>query len=107
MCETNSGPIATHEKISKNLFRYLYGTKSLSIHLGVKHDYCGPNLRVDADALFADDLAKRFLTACQIVFLGGGPILWRSEKQDYRGNKLDRGRVHKFNSVRNVNNLDQ
>jgi hypothetical protein len=49
--------------------------------LGGKADIKQLNLRAYSDASFADNLPSRVSTAGHVVFLGEGPVHWKSRKQ--------------------------
>jgi hypothetical protein len=83
LCEANFGPSEAHLHLVKHLYRYLTGTASLGILLGGKLPLDRLNLLGFADASFADDLMTRFSTAGHVVFIAGGPILWKSKKQTF------------------------
>ena len=80
LSEANSGPSDTHSSIASTLLRYIQGTISQGITVGGQYDD-DFKLRAYADASFADDLLSRFSTAGHIVYLGDGPVFWKSRKQ--------------------------
>lgn len=84
LSEANAGPSPQHRELLKHLFRYLTGTLSLGLVFG------GDSITIDdlrlhtfADASFADDLLTRYSTGGHVVFLAGGPIVWKSKKQTF------------------------
>lgn len=81
LSEANSGPSGHHEKVFKHLLRYLSGTTTLALILGGKYNIYDLKPRVYADASFADDRETRCSSAGHIVFVGDGPIFWKSKKQ--------------------------
>jgi hypothetical protein len=83
LCEANRGPSEQHISVSKHLFRYLVGTVTLGILLGGKLPITNLKLRAFADASFADDLLTRYSTGAHVVFIAGGPVLWKTKKQTF------------------------
>ncbi|KAF4464965.1 Gag-Pol poly, partial [Fusarium albosuccineum] len=81
LCEGNCNPTETHNTILKHLFRYLEGTKDYATRLGGEYNLDDFKLRVYADAAFADDKETRCSTAGHVLFLGDGPIFWKSKRQ--------------------------
>lgn len=81
LSEANMNSSEHHDRVLKHLFRYLYGTKTLALCLGGKYGIHDMNLRVYADASFADDKATRCSTAGHVVMLADGPIFWKSKRQ--------------------------
>ncbi|OXV06724.1 hypothetical protein Egran_05509, partial [Elaphomyces granulatus] len=81
LSEANANPTSTHAIVLERLWRYLRGTATVGIILGGKFDPYDVSLRVYADASFADDLATRASTAGHVVFIGDGPIFWKSKRQ--------------------------
>ena len=84
LCEANSGPSESHLTLLKHLFRYLKRTASLGIQFGgsdlTENDL---RLRTYADASHADHLLTRHSTGGHVVFLAGGPVLWKSKRQTF------------------------
>ncbi|KJZ68227.1 hypothetical protein HIM_12384 [Hirsutella minnesotensis 3608] len=81
LCEANAGPSEQHMQLLKHLFRYLIGTKNLSLCLGGKYSITNLPLLAFADAAFADRIPTRHSTAGYVVLLAGCPILWKSSRQ--------------------------
>ena len=81
LCEANKGPSEAHKTIMKHLWRYLKGTQNLALPLGGRCDGNNLHLRAYSDASFADDLTSRASTGGHIVYLGDGPVHWRTKKQ--------------------------
>jgi hypothetical protein len=67
-----------HWEAAKTILKYLYSTKEKGLHYKKE-----TNATVSAyvDASFADDLDDRKSTQGYIIFLGDGPIAWKSTKQ--------------------------
>jgi hypothetical protein len=84
LCEANAGPSQEHLDLLQHLFRYLNDTVAYGIELG------GADMTIDnllmktyADASYADDLLTRWSTGGHIVFVAGGPVLWKAKKQTF------------------------
>ncbi|KAL2015882.1 hypothetical protein VTK56DRAFT_4657 [Thermocarpiscus australiensis] len=84
LCEANNGPSDTHLELMKHLFRYLRGTIDYGLEFG------GTDLTIEdlklmafADASFADRLPTRHPTGGHVVFVAGGPVLWKTKKQSF------------------------
>ena len=81
LMEANSGPSNEHLQLLKHLFRYLIGTKTLGIlYSGNQHAL---NPLTYADASLANDLMNRYSTGGHVMFVAGGPVLWKSKKQTF------------------------
>ncbi|KAK1775153.1 hypothetical protein QBC45DRAFT_456675 [Copromyces sp. CBS 386.78] len=88
LCEGNAKPTNRHLELMKHLFRYLIHTAELGILLGGKPSPGNDNvinlrLRAYADASFADEKFTRHSTGGHVVFLGAGPVYWKSKKQAF------------------------
>jgi hypothetical protein len=81
LCEANAGPSDAHIRLLQHLFRYITKTLTLCPCYGGKLPMDNLALCAYADAAFADDLLMRYSTGGHVVFLAGGPILWKSKKQ--------------------------
>ena len=81
LCEANCGPSPVHEKIMHHLMRYLSGSTDWGIYLGGLQDDGSISLVGFADTAFGDRLEDRRSTAGHVIFMGIGPIHWRSRKQ--------------------------
>jgi len=84
VAQGQADPYPQHFTALKRIFAYLEAKPDLSIVLG------GPeftpnnlNLRVPADASFADHQESRKSTAGYVVMAGGGPVVWKSALQTY------------------------
>ena len=84
VAQGQADPYPQHFTALKHIFAYLEAKPDLAIVLG------GPeftpenlNLRVPADASFADNHENRRSTAGYVVMAGGGPIIWKSALQTY------------------------
>ena len=51
--------------------------------MGGKYPLTDLNLRTYADASFADDPLTRYSTGGHVIFIAGGPVLWKSKKQTF------------------------
>jgi hypothetical protein len=71
-------PGQKHWNSVKRILKYLKGTRALKLHLGGTSEI---ELKVWSDADWAGDLDKRRSTTGYVVFLGGGPISWKSRLQ--------------------------
>jgi hypothetical protein len=71
-------PGQKHWNAVKRILRYLKGTRELKLHLGGTSEI---ELKVWSDADWAGDLDKRRSTTGYLVFLGDGPISWKSRLQ--------------------------
>ncbi|KAL2149535.1 hypothetical protein VTH82DRAFT_8186 [Thermothelomyces myriococcoides] len=83
LCEANNGPSQQHIDALHHLYRYLAGTRSYGIELGGKMDINDLKLTAFADASWADDPLHRYSTGGHVVFLAGGPVLWKTKKQTF------------------------
>jgi hypothetical protein len=68
--------------VLSNLWRYVAGTIQLGLRCGGKISLPNLDLKVYADASFADNLLTRTSTGGHIVFLGDCPITWKSKRQE-------------------------
>jgi hypothetical protein len=84
LAEANAGPSQAHLELMKYLCRYLKGTKNYGIELGDK-SLTADNMLLTAfaDASLADRLPSRHSTGAHIVFVAGGPVLWKTKKQTF------------------------
>jgi hypothetical protein len=74
---TNPGP--EHFAAVNWLLRYLYGTRFFALmYSGELQDI---NLMVASDASFADDVETRRSSHGFIIFLFGGPVIWKAARQ--------------------------
>ena len=71
-------PGLKHWMAVKRILKYLKGTKDLKLHLGGTAEI---RLEAWSDADWAGDLDKRRSTTGYVVFLGIGPISWKSRLQ--------------------------
>ena len=74
----SSTPTERHMQAAYRALRYLQGTKTHGIIYGPQHS----TLQAYADSDYASDPDTRLSTTGNIHFLNGGPISWRSTKQD-------------------------
>ncbi|MBE3046501.1 hypothetical protein IMZ48_29025 [Candidatus Bathyarchaeota archaeon] len=94
LSEANHAPSKEHIKLIKNLFRYLKGTAGYGIlyqgdprDLLPAYDLLSPGvlnygLHAASDAAHADN-ASRVSTGGYVVFVGRGPVMWKSKKQPF------------------------
>ncbi|MFL5692379.1 MAG: reverse transcriptase domain-containing protein [Ktedonobacteraceae bacterium] len=76
-----TNPSTVHMATANRCIQYLYGTR----HLGILYDgelSDGRELAVYTDASFADDPRDRKSSQGHLITLFGGPIAWKSGKQD-------------------------
>jgi hypothetical protein len=83
LCEANAKPTTGSMTVMKHLFRYLSKTMDMGIVLGGRLSPRDMDLKAFGDASFADDPATRHSTGGHVVFLGGGPVFWKSKKQAF------------------------
>lgn len=84
LCEANSGPSQQHLDLLHHLFRYIKGTKALGLSFGgIEWTKKDMGLVAFADAAYADDPLTRFSTGGHVVFVAGGPVLWKTMKQSF------------------------
>ena len=74
-----SKPNQSHWTAAKHVLRYLRGTSNFGILFG-GNDTCAPVGYSDAD--WAGVIEDRKSTSGYIFCIAGGPVLWRSKKQD-------------------------
>lgn len=58
----------------KHLFRYLKGTKHLTLTYNCNLNLNNMSFMTYADTSFADDLLYRYSTGAHVVFLAGCPV---------------------------------
>ena len=80
LAKYSSSPTHTHQLAAKRVLRYLAGTSSLGIKFSGDADNSDLHCFVDSD--FAGDIETRRSTYGYIVFLAGGPVSWRSKRQE-------------------------
>jgi hypothetical protein len=83
LSEANAGPSEAHIDAMNHLFRYMAGTMSYCIVLGSKLPLNDMKLLGYADASWADDPVYRYSTGGHVIFVAGGPVLWKSKKQSF------------------------
>lgn len=66
------------------MFRYIKGTKALGLSFGGT-EWSTRNLGfvAFADAAFADDPLTKYSTGGHVVFVAGGPVIWKTKKQTF------------------------
>ena len=76
----NSNPSQGHLKAAKRVVRYLKGTRNLGItYRGGTQGFL--NIDSYADSNYAGDLETRRSTTGYVVFMAGGPVVWRAQRQ--------------------------
>jgi len=75
-----TNPSNEHMAAANRCIQYLYGTRSIGIEFD--GEYSGHELAVYTDASFADDTRDRKSSQGHLITLFGGPIAWKSGKQD-------------------------
>jgi hypothetical protein len=76
-----TNPSNTHMAAANRCIQYLYGTRQLgTMYDGELSD--GAELEIYTDASFADDPRDRKSSQGHLITLFGGPIAWKSGKQD-------------------------
>ena len=84
VAQGQADPYPQHFAALKHIFAYLEAKPDLTIVLGgPKFTPENLNLRVPADASFADHQENWRSTAGYVVMAGGGPIIWKSALQTY------------------------
>lgn len=83
LSEANAGPSQEHIDLLHHLFRYLNGTRAYGIELGGDMTIEDMKMRAFADASWADDQLRRHSTAGHVIFVAGGPVLWKTKKQSF------------------------
>ena len=84
IAQGQADPYPQHFAALKHIFAYLEAKPNLAIVLGgPEYTPENVNLRVPADASFADHQENRRSTAGYVVMAGGGPIIWKSALQTY------------------------
>jgi hypothetical protein len=76
-----TNPSSDHMAAANRCIQYLYGTRQLGIQFDGKQS-SHPELSVYTDASFADNPTDRKSSQGYLMTLFGGPIDWRSSKQD-------------------------
>ena len=84
LCEANAGPSEDHLDLMHHLFRYLKGTWDFALCFGGK-ELTADDLRLMAfgDASHADHQPSRHSTGGHVVFVAGGPVLWKTKRQTF------------------------
>lgn len=83
LCEANSGPSQAHLDLMRHLFRYLRGTWDYCLEFGGNLDITDLKLRGFGDASLADRLPSRHSTGGHVIYVAGGPVLWKTKKQTF------------------------
>jgi hypothetical protein len=83
LCEADSGPSQAHLDLTKHLFRYLRGTIDEGLEFGGHLNVDDLKLITFADASWADQQPSRHSTGGHVVFVAGGPVLWKTKKQTF------------------------
>ena len=73
-----SNPSEEHLNMLKRIYQYLNGTIDLGLRLGGNIT----QILAFTDADHASDLVDRSSTSGRMIFLGRGPVIWGSSKQD-------------------------
>ena len=86
LSEANHGPSTAHLAALKHLMRYLQATSNYGLVFGAPDDSTNPSNPMDpygaSDAAFGDN-STRVSTGGYVVYVGGGPVMWKSKKQPF------------------------
>lgn len=74
-----TNPSPEHMDAAEHVIRYLWGTRSLCLRFGKSKE--AQFLLIASDASFADDKRTRHSSQGYIIFLYGGPVIWKASKQ--------------------------